>query len=159
MSTHHATVAWALGEGEDFRRGRYSRLHTLDFGHGITVPGTASPSVVPRPWSSDEALDPEAAFVGALSACHMLTFLDLARRAGFAIAAYRDAAEGTLAKTAGGGMAVTRVVLRPEIRWAGETRPTAEQLASLHHDAHDLCFIANSVTTEIVVEGADASGT
>jgi organic hydroperoxide reductase OsmC/OhrA len=82
----------------------------------------------------------------------MLTFLDIARRAGFAIAAYRDAAEGTLARTAGGRTAVTRVVLRPEITWTGEARPTPEQLAALHHDAHDLCFIANSVTTEVVVE-------
>jgi organic hydroperoxide reductase OsmC/OhrA len=152
MSTHHATVVWTLREGEDFRRGRYSRVHTLDFGHGVTVPGTASTSVVPRPWASDEALDPEAAFVGALSACHMLTFLDLARRAGFAIAAYRDAAEGTLAKAASGRMAVTRVVLRPEITWSGEARPSPGRLAALHHDAHDLCFIANSVTTEVVVE-------
>jgi organic hydroperoxide reductase OsmC/OhrA len=152
MSTHHATVVWTLGQGEDFARGRYSRVHTLDFGHGITVPGTASTSVVPRPWATDEAVDPEAAFVGALSACHMLTFLDLARRAGFAIAAYRDAAEGTLAKTAAGRTAITRVVLRPEITWTGDERPASDQLAALHHDAHDLCFIANSVTTEVVVE-------
>ncbi len=151
MSTHRATVDWTLGDG-DFARGRYSRVHTLDFGHGVTVPGTASSAVVPKPWSSDAALDPEAALTGALSACHMLTFLDLARRAGFTITAYRDAAEGTLARVAPGKMAVTRVVLRPDITWAGEKRPTPEDLAALHHAAHETCFIANSVTTEVVVE-------
>jgi organic hydroperoxide reductase OsmC/OhrA len=150
MSTHHATVAWTLGDG-DFARGRYSRVHTLDFGHGITVPGAASTAVVPKPWSTDEALDPEAAFTGALSACHMLTFLDLARRAGFRITAYRDVAEGTLAPVAPGKMAVTRVVLRPQITWEGDKRPTPEALAALHHAAHETCFIANSVTTEVVV--------
>ena len=152
MSTHHATVEWSLAEGADFAKGRYSRLHTLGFEGGITVPGSASPSVVPLPWSSAEAVDPEAAFTAALSACHMLTFLDIARRAGFTIAAYRDKAEGTLARVARGKMAVTRVVLRPDIAWAGDKRPTDDELAALHHEAHDLCFIANSVTTEVVVE-------
>ena len=151
MSVHRATVDWTLGEG-DFAKGRYSRLHTLGFEGGISVPGSASPAVVPAPWSSGEAVDPEAAFTAALSACHMLTFLDLARRAGFAISAYHDEAEGTLARVARGKMAVTRVVLRPVIAWAGDKRPTPEELDALHHEAHELCFIANSVTTEVVVE-------
>ena len=153
MSVHRASVAWALGDG-DFAKGRYSRVHTLGFEGGISVPGSASPSVVPAPWSSGEAVDPEAAFTAALSACHMLTFLDLARRAGFSISAYRDEAEGTLARVARGKLAVTRVVLRPEITWTGEKRPSAEELDRLHHEAHELCFIANSVTTEVVVESA-----
>jgi organic hydroperoxide reductase OsmC/OhrA len=152
VSPHRATVDWSLGDG-DFATGRYSRVHALSFEGGITVAGSASPSVVPAPWSSAEALDPEAAFTGALSACHMLTFLDLARRAGFIISAYRDEAEGTLARVAPGKMAMTRVVLRPQITWTGDKRPTAEELAALHHQAHELCFIANSVTTEVVVEG------
>lgn len=90
MSIHRATVDWVLAEGQDFARGRYSRVHTLAFEGGIRLPGSASPSVVPLPWSSHEAVDPEAAFVAALSACHMLTFLDLARRARLMISAYRD---------------------------------------------------------------------
>jgi organic hydroperoxide reductase OsmC/OhrA len=151
VSVHRATVDWTLGEG-DFAKGRYSRLHTLGFEGGISVPGSASPAVVPAPWSSGEAVDPEAAFTAALSACHMLTFLDLARGAGFAISAYRDEAEGTLARVARGKLAVTRVVLRPVIVWAGDKRPSPEELAALHHEAHELCFIANSVTTEVVVE-------
>ncbi len=94
MSTHTATVDWSLGERADFSKGDYSRVHTLDFGHGLTVPGTPSPAVVPAPWSRDGAVDPEAAFVAALSACHMLWFLDLARQAGFVVASYRDRRKG-----------------------------------------------------------------
>ena len=109
---------------------------------------------MPLPWSSHEAVDPEALFTAALSACHMLTFLDLARLAGFMITAYRDDAEGTLTRIARGKTAVTKVVLRPDITWAGEKLPTPEERTKLHHDAHSLCFIANSVTTEIVVEEA-----
>ena len=153
MSVHHATVDWVL-DGGDFPSGRYSRVHTLDFGNGVSMPGSASSAVVPKPWSSDEAVDPEAAFVGALSACHMLTFLDLARRAGFKVAAYRDEAEGVLSRVARGKMAVTRVVLRPAITWGDGGPPTDAQIESLHHQAHELCFIANSVTTEVVVEAA-----
>jgi organic hydroperoxide reductase OsmC/OhrA len=152
MSLHRAGVDWTPREGEDFAKGRYSRLHTISFEGGITVPGSASPSVVPAPWASAEAVDPEAAFTAALSACHMLTFLDLARRAGFLVSAYRDEAEGTLARVSRGKMAVTRVVLRPAITWTGEKRPSAQELDALHHEAHELCFIANSVTTEVVVE-------
>ncbi len=152
MSIHRAGVDWALGDG-DFAKGRYSRLHTLRFEGGISVPGSASPAVVPAPWASGEAVDPEAAFTAALSACHMLTFLDLAPAgAGFSIAAYRDEAEGTLARVARGKMAVTRVVLRPVIDWTGDKRPSPEEIDALHHQAHELCFIANSVTTEVVVE-------
>jgi organic hydroperoxide reductase OsmC/OhrA len=151
VSVHRATVSWTLGEG-DFARGRYSRLHTIGFEGGIEVAGSASPAVVPAPWSSAEAVDPEAAFTAALSACHMLTFLDLARRAGFLIGAWRDEAEGVLERIAPGRMAVTRVRLRPAIDWQGERRPTAEEIEALHHQAHELCFIANSVKTEIVIE-------
>ena len=155
MSVHHATVDWTLGEG-DFAKGRYSRLHTVGFEGGLTLPGSASPAVVPLPWSSADAVDPEALFTAALSACHMLTFLDLARQAGFVITAYRDPAEGFLTRVARGKMAVTKVVLRPEIAWAGDKRPTEAELAGLHHRSHETCFIANSVSTEVVVQGTMA---
>jgi organic hydroperoxide reductase OsmC/OhrA len=154
MSLHHATISWSLREGDDFVRGRYSRVHTVAFEGGVEIVGSASPSVVPVPWSSPEAVDPEALFVAALSGCHMLTFLDIARRAGFQIEAYRDAAEGTLARVAPGKSGVTRVVLRPLIAWTGARHPTSTELADLHHEAHQICFIANSVTTEVVVEAA-----
>jgi organic hydroperoxide reductase OsmC/OhrA len=150
-------VSWTLAEGgEAFIAGRYSRAHTLRFDDGLEVPGTPSPAVVPAPWSRAAAVDPEAAFTAALSACHMLWFLDLARQAGFAVASYEDDAAGTLARVGRGKMAMTRVVLRPRIAFAGDKAPTAAQIADLHHRAHELCFIANSVTTEVVVEAAES---
>ncbi len=150
MSTHHATVDWRL-EG-DFVTRRYSRAHTLIFDGGLTVPGSASPHVVPAPYSRTDAVDPEAAFTASLSACHMLWFLDLAGRAGFVVERYRDEAEGTLGKGSSGKFMMTRVVLRPRIVFGGDKPPTAQELADLHHRAHEECFIANSVTTEVVIE-------
>ncbi len=151
MSLHPATVTWALKDGEDFARGRYSRVHTIAFEGGVSIPGAASSAVVPIAFTSDEAVDPEAAFVAALASCHMLTFLDLARRAKFVVSSWEDRAEGVLEKRADGKMAVTRVTLRPKIAWAGQA-PDSAKLDELHHQAHDLCFIANSVTTQVTVE-------
>jgi organic hydroperoxide reductase OsmC/OhrA len=156
VSEHRAGVSWTLAEGgEAFLAGRYSRAHTLGFDDGLEVPGTPSPSVVPAPWSRTAALDPEAAFTAAISACHMLWFLDLARQAGFVVASYQDDASGTLARVARGKMAMTRVVLRPRIAFGGDKTPAASEVADLHHRAHELCFIANSVTTEVVVEARE----
>ncbi|WP_232630172.1 OsmC family protein [Methylobacterium sp. Leaf118] len=149
MALHSAEVDWALGAGEDFAAGRYGRAHTLRFDGGITLPGSASPHVVGK-WADPAAVDPEEMLVAALSACHMLSFLHVARLAGFSVRAYRDRAEGTLAAIAPDRQAVTRVVLHPAIDWAGEA-PEAEKLAALHHAAHETCFIANSVRTEVIV--------
>ncbi len=151
MSLHKASVRWTL-EGGDFLARRYSRLHTLSFGEGVTVPGSPSPEVVPSPWSSPAAVNPEAAFIASLSACHMLWFLDLAAQAGFVVASYDDDAEGTLGRSAPGRMAMTRVALRPAIVFSGDRRPSAAEIDALHHEAHERCFIANSVKTEVVVE-------
>jgi organic hydroperoxide reductase OsmC/OhrA len=157
VSEHRAGVSWRLAEnGEAFVAGRYSRAHTLRFDDGLEVPGSPSPTVVPAPWSQTAAVDPEEAFTAALSACHMLWFLDLARQAGFAVASYEDDAVGTLARVGRGRMAMTRVVLRPRIVFAGEKAPTTTEIGDLHHRAHELCFIANSVTTEVVVDAAEA---
>jgi organic hydroperoxide reductase OsmC/OhrA len=152
VSRHRATVAWAL-DGGDFLKRRYSRVHTLSFEGGVSVAGTPSPVIVPAPFSRTDAVDPEAAFTASLSACHMLWFLDLASRGGFVVSSYRDEAEGTLGKNAAGKMAMTRVILRPKIEFGGEGSPSASELADLHHAAHEACFIANSVTTEVVIEG------
>ncbi|SFG25975.1 OsmC family protein [Methylobacterium gossipiicola] len=149
MASYSADVSWRLAEGEDFALGRYSRGHTIAFDGGITLPGSASPHVVGK-WAVAEAVDPEEMLVAALSGCHMLSFLHVARLAGLHVVAYRDHAEGTMAEIAPGRQAVTRVVLNPRIVWSGET-PDAERLARLHHAAHEACFIANSVTTEVVV--------
>ena len=152
MSVYRATVDWKL-DG-DFLARRYSRAHTLTFDGGLSVPGSASPHVVPLPWSREDALDPEAAFTASLASCHMLWFLDLAAQAGFEVAAYRDEAEGTLARNPEGKMAMTRVVLRPAVRFVGSRAPEPAEIEALHHKAHDACFIANSVTTEVRVEPA-----
>jgi organic hydroperoxide reductase OsmC/OhrA len=150
LSTYRAIVDWRC-EG-DFASRRYSRVHTLSFDGGLTVAGTAGPANVNPRYSMEGALDPEQAFVASLAACHMLWFLDIAARAGFVIESYRDEAEGTLAAGSDGRQMMTRVVLRPKIAFTGDRQPTAEELAQLHHRAHEECFIANSVKSEVVVE-------
>ena len=151
MSTYTATIRWSREGAEGFAKGQYSRAHEWAFDGGAVVPASASPHVVPAPWSDPAGVDPEEAFVASLSSCHMLFFLDFARRAGFVIDDYVDEAEGVLEKRADGKMAMTRVTLRPRVEWGGEA-PEAAALADLHHRAHEACFIANSVTTEVVVE-------
>jgi len=106
---------------------------------------------VPPPWSSASAVDPEEAFVAAVSSCHMLTFLYLASKQGLALASYRDHAIGVMTKGANGVPWVSKVTLHPELGWVSERKPTAEELAALHHRAHLECFISNSIKTEVVV--------
>jgi organic hydroperoxide reductase OsmC/OhrA len=155
MATYLATIDWSLREGDDFAKGRYSRAHTLAFDGGATVAGSPSPHVVPSPWSDPAGVDPEEAFIAALSACHMLWFLDLARREGWAVSRYHDPAQGIMAKRDDGRWAITRVTLRPTVTFA-DRRPDRDQLAGLHHRAHELCFIANSVNSEVVIEPQEA---
>ena len=153
MSTYTATIRWTrTGEG-DFTTGQYSRAHEWAFDGGHVMPAGPSPHIVPQPWGNPAGVDPEEAFVASLSSCHMLFFVDFARRAGFVVDSYVDEAEGVLAKGADGRMAVTKVTLRPKIEWGGDA-PDAAALADLHHKAHDACFIANSVTSEVLVEPA-----
>lgn len=151
-----ATIAWRRRDGEDVAKGRYSRAHEWRFDGGITVPASASPSVVPLPHSREDAVDPEEAFVAALSSCHMLTFIDLARRAGVLVEAYEDEALGIMERIAPGKMAITRVTLRPRIAFQGGV-PDQARLDELHHQAHEACFIANSVTTKIAIEPVDSA--
>lgn len=150
MSQHHATIRWANGAG-DFLGGRYARAHTWSFDGGLTVAASSSPSVVPVPLSDPAAVDPEEAFVAALSSCHMLTFLHLARKAGFSVESYEDAAVGDMAKNEHGVPFVKLVTLNPRIVYRGDKRPSGDELARLHHAAHEQCFIAQSVKTEVVV--------
>ena len=149
MSTYKATVDWRC-DG-DFASRRYRRVHQISFEGGLAVPGTAGPANVNPRYSMEGAMDPEQAFVASLSACHMLWFLDIAARAGFVAESYRDEAEGTLAAGTDGRHVMTRVVLRPRIEWTGRA-PSDAELADLHHKAHDECFIANSVKSEVVIE-------
>jgi organic hydroperoxide reductase OsmC/OhrA len=158
MATYRATSDWSLQDGEDFKAGRYSRGHTVVFGSGFEAPGTASPHVVGNKWSVPGAVDPEEMLVGAINTCHMLSFLHVAREAGFVVTRYRDEAVGVMEKNAAGELWVSKVTLNPEISYAG-AQPDAGQRVRMHHTAHEVCFIANSVKTEIVVEEKIAAGT
>ena len=151
MSTYTATISWSRGD-QPYTDGKYSRAHTWRFDGGIEVPGSSSPHVVRPPLSNEAAVDPEEAFIASLSSCHMLFFLDFARRAGFRIDSYVDEAEGVLDKDAQGRMAMTVVTLRPRIAFSGDKQPSRSDLDSLHHRSHEACFIANSVRTEIRIE-------
>ncbi|GGC62794.1 OsmC family protein [Chelatococcus reniformis] len=152
MKTHAytATVRWGR-DGAVFTDGRFSRSHTWRFDGGIELAASASPHVVRLPFSREDAVDPEEAFVAALASCHMLTFLYLAAKAGVLVDDYEDDAVGIMEPNERGRLWVSRVTLRPRITFAGERRPTPAELEALHHQAHDECFIANSVKTEVVV--------
>ena len=152
MQQFFAIVAWQR-DGQDFAGQRYSRGHAWQFDGGLTVPASSSPLSVPLPMSVAANIDPEEALVAATSSCHMLFFLSLAAQRGFVIDDYRDAAIGELGKNAQGRLAMTRIVLRPRIVFAA-TPPSPEALAALHHDAHERCYIANSLTADVVVEEA-----
>ena len=152
MALYKAAVIWTLASGEDFPSGRYSRGHAISFDGGATIPGSASPHIVGA-WAVEAAVDPEEMLVAALSSCHMLFFLHMARLAGFTVTAYRDQAEGTMSEIAPGRQAVTKVMLRPTIDWAGSA-PDPDRLDRMHQDAHELCFIANSVRAEVTVTPA-----
>ena len=147
-----AKVLWNR-DGAAFTDGRYSRGHSWSFDGGIEVAASASPSVVPLPMSREDAVDPEEAFVAAVSSCHMLTFLAIAGKKRFIVDRYEDNAVGIMTKNANGRLFVSKITLDPVIEFSGDKRPSPEQLAELHHLSHQECFIANSVLTEIVVAG------
>jgi organic hydroperoxide reductase OsmC/OhrA len=151
MSTYTATIRWTRDPETDFARGQYSRAHSWSFDGGITLAASASPHIVPAPWSNKDAVDPEEAFVASLASCHMLFFVDFARRAGFIVDSYVDEAEGVLEKRDDGKMWMSEVTLRPKIDWCGDA-PDEAAIADLHHMAHEACFIANSVTTKVTVD-------
>ena len=157
MSVYTAEVLWQR-DGQDFTGNRYSRRHVLRFDGGAEVPGSSSPHVVPLPMSDASAVDPEEMFIASLSSCHMLWFLSLAAKQRFIVDRYVDAATGVMEKNREGQMAMTVVTLRPQVSFSGEREPTRDELERLHHAAHDACFIANSVRTEVrcepVVAGA-----
>ena len=147
MSVHRATIRWERGDAP-FTYDAYSRNHSWRFEGGVEVPASAAPD-----YKGDAArVDPEAAFVAALSSCHMLTFLAIAARKRLVVDRYEDEATGTLEKNADGRLAVTRTVLRPRVTFGGEEPPPAEEIARLHAAAHEHCFIANSVRTHVTVE-------
>jgi organic hydroperoxide reductase OsmC/OhrA len=147
MSEHTANIAWKR-TSDDFSYDAYSRDHTWSFPSGDVVRASAAPAYL----GAENRVDPEEAFVAALSSCHMLTFLAIAARKRMIVDDYSDHAVGFMEKNDGGKLAVTRVVLHPDVRFSGDRIPTDEQLAKMHHLAHQECFIANSVTTRITIE-------
>ena len=151
MAKHLATIRWFASPGEDYAKGQYSRAHSWSFDGGAIVPASASPHIVPMPWADPDAVDPEEAFVASAASCHMLFFLDFARQAGLVVTGYEDEAEGEMHKGSDGKTRITRIALRPRVVFAGE-EPDEAVIDELHHKSHEACFIANSITTEIVVE-------
>lgn len=151
MASITTQVVWHRGE-EKFTDNRYSRAHRWTFDGGAEVAASSSPDVVPVPMSDPSAIDPEEAFVASLSSCHMLWFLAIAAKRRFVVNSYEDDASGLMAKNGEGQTAITVVTLQPRISFDGDNSPTSEELAAMHHEAHDKCFIANSVKTEVRIE-------
>jgi organic hydroperoxide reductase OsmC/OhrA len=149
MAEHNATVEWQL-QGE-FKYETYSRAHTVDFGRGVRLSGNAAAGNIPKTAPGTPGADPEQQLVAALSSCHMLWFLHLACNRKFVVESYRDEASGVLAKNAEGKEAVTRITLRPTVKFSG-VAPSAEDHRNLHEKAHECCFIANSVNSEVILE-------
>jgi organic hydroperoxide reductase OsmC/OhrA len=148
---HTAKLVWERGEAA-FVDNRYSRRHVIRFDGGAEMAGSSSPSVVKAPFSDPAAVDPEEMFVASLSSCHMLWFLSLAAKEKFRVDRYEDEAEGVMEKNAEGRMAMTRVTLRPRVQFSGDKLPSPADLERLHHQAHEECFIASSVRTDVRCE-------
>jgi organic hydroperoxide reductase OsmC/OhrA len=153
MSEHKAIIRWTRTSPE-FLKGKYSREHTWTFDGGLTVLASPSPSIVPTPYSNPAHVDPEEAFVAAIASCHMLTFLYLASRRGFQVDRYEDEAVGVMTKNEKGARWVGLVTLHPKIVYSGNRSPGPADEEDLHHQAHEQCFIANSVKTEVKVAKA-----
>jgi organic hydroperoxide reductase OsmC/OhrA len=149
MAEHMAAIRWERS-GDGFLSGKYSREHLWTFDGGLTVPASPSPHIVPVPYSNPASVDPEEAFVAAIASCHMLTFLYVASREGFQVDSYQDEAVGTMAKNGSGVPWINRVKLSPRIEYSGGKLPAPSDERRLHHLAHEQCFIANSVKTEII---------
>ena len=157
MATYTAEIVWSRGE-QTFTDQRYSRKHLLRFDGGVLVTASSSPHVVPVPYSALDAVDPEEALVASLSSCHMLWFLSIAAAQGYVVDDYHDLAEGVMGKNAQGRFAMSIVTLRPRVRFAAGRTPSAAELAALHQAAHEECYIAASVRSEVRCEPRQAKG-
>lgn len=152
MSEYTATVVWQRRENEVYVDNKYSRAHEWLFDGGVTVPASSSPYVVPVPYSCEKSVDPEEAFVASLSSCHMLFFLSIAAKQQYIVERYVDRPTGVMARNDEGNMAMTTVTLRPTVQFSIESTVSAQAIQQMHHQAHEQCFLANSVKTRIVVE-------
>jgi organic hydroperoxide reductase OsmC/OhrA len=153
MSTYTAKISWKNDSPNSFAKNQYSRAHKWSFDGGIEVPASSSPHAVRLPFSIVEAVDPEEALVAAAASCHMLSFLWVASRAGVVIGSYVDNAIGEMTKNNQGKEWISKITLDPQIDWTGDKIPTSDELAEMHHTAHEYCYIANSIKSEVVVKG------
>ncbi|MBL8402949.1 MAG: OsmC family protein [Dechloromonas sp.] len=151
MAEYSVQLVWLRGE-QVFLDNRYSRRHLLRFDGGVEIAGSSSPHVVPLPLSDPAAVDPEEAFVASLASCHLLWFLAIAARRGFRIDRYSDQPVGIMARNEAGKLAITRVTLRPAAVFSGDRLPTPDEIRQMHHQAHEECFIASSVRSEVRCE-------
>ncbi|NQZ80901.1 MAG: OsmC family protein [Colwellia sp.] len=152
MSEYFAKINWLRANNENYIDNKYSRGHQWIFDGGVIVQASSSPHIVPLPYSVAENVDPEEAFVASLSSCHMLFFLSIAAKRRYVVDSYIDEAVGFMGKDDDDKFAMTKVKLRPKVKFSGDKKPTMAQLEKMHHQAHQQCFIANSVKTEIVTE-------
>lgn len=152
MSEYFAKIKWSRASDENYIDNKYSRGHEWVFDGGITVQASSSPHVVPLPYSVEGNVDPEEAFVASLSSCHMLFFLSIAAKRKYVVDSYTDDAVGIMEKDINNNISMTKVTLKPHVKFSGNKNPTMEQLEKMHHQAHEQCFIANSVTTQIITE-------
>lgn len=148
MAEHKATISWKRGS-DVFTDNKYSRAHQWQFDEGVVVQASASPHIVPTPFSNPAAVDPEEAFIAALSSCHMLWFLSIAAKNNFCVDSYVDEAFGTMQQDENGRQFISKVMLHPKTRFSGDHQPTEKEIELMHHEAHRECFIANSVKTEV----------
>ncbi len=156
MSEYLASIQWKRNQ-DNFTDNRYNRQHLWKFDGGVEVPASASPHVVSVPYSNPACVDPEEAFVASLSSCHMLWFLSIAAKRNFVVESYTDDAVGIMDKNEDGKIAITKVYLRPDVKFSGENLPTFKDVEAIHQEAHHSCFLANSVKTEVIVEVRSSS--
>ena len=152
MSTYTAKITWESDSPETFTKNKYTRGHEWVFDGGVTVPASSSPHLVRVPNSVEAAVDPEDALVASASSCHMLSFFYVAAKAGFNALSYEDNAIGEMAATEAGKEWMAKITLDPQVVWADGAAPSDERLAELHHEAHEICYIANSLKTDIVIK-------
>ena len=152
MSEYTASILWKRASDEKYSDGKYSRAHQWQFDGGASIAASSSPHIVPLPYSVEENVDPEEAFIASLSSCHMLLFLSIAAKRRFIVDEYVDHAIGVMSEDSQRKTSITKVILRPAVKFSGERQPSIEQLEKMHHQSHDQCFIANSVKTEVVTE-------
>lgn len=152
MSVYFAKINWLRASNENYIDNKYSRAHEWIFDGGVTVQASSSPHVVPLPYSVEANVDPEEAFIASISSCHMLFFLSIAAKKRYVVDSYTDDAFGVMEQDGQGKISMTKVTLRPQAKFGGNKEPTLAQLEKIHHQAHEQCFIANSVKTQIVTE-------